>query len=56
MAKKAGKREDVFLQCSDCGDLNYRTSVSVAQGSPKLELTKYCPRTRQRTVHKVKRK
>jgi len=57
MAKKKGqKREWVWLQCSECGELNYRTSVNVQGGAPKLELTKYCPRTRKRTVHKLKRK
>ena len=53
---KASKREWVWLQCGDCGDLNYRISVSVMGGTPKFELKKYCPRTRKRTVHKVKRK
>jgi large subunit ribosomal protein L33 len=53
---KAAKREYVWLQCTECSDLNYRTSVNVAGGSPKLELKKYCPRTRKHEVHKVKRK
>ena len=53
---KAAKREYVWLQCAECGDLNYRTSVNVQGGTPKLELNKYCPRDRKRTVHKVKRK
>ena len=53
---KAAKREFVWLQCAECGDLNYRTSVNVQGGTPKLELNKYCPRSRKRTVHKVKRK
>ena len=38
------------------GDLNYRVSVNVQGGTPKLQLKKYCPRLRKRTVHKVKRK
>jgi large subunit ribosomal protein L33 len=53
---KATKREYVWLQCSESGDLNYRVSVSVLGGNPKLELKKYCPRLRKRTLHKVKRK
>ena len=53
---KASKRENVWLQCTECGDLNYRTSVNVQGGLPKLELIKYCPRTRKRTKHKLKRK
>ncbi len=44
------------MQCTDCGDLNYRTEVRVAGGVPKLQLKKYCKRSRKRTVHKLKRK
>jgi large subunit ribosomal protein L33 len=53
---KSVKREYVWLQCTECGDLNYRVSVNVQGGTPKLELKKYCPRTRNRQTHKVKRK
>ncbi len=53
---KAQKREAVWLQCTECSDLNYRTTVNVLGGFPKLQLKKYCPRTRTRTVHKLKRK
>jgi len=57
--KKAAAREHVWLQCTDCGDLNYRTSVNVKGGLPeklKEGLNKYCPRTRAHTAHKIKRK
>lgn len=53
---KAQKREYVWLQCTECGDLNYRTSVNVQGGVPKIQLKKYCARVRKRTVHKIKRK
>ena len=53
---KGVKREHVWMQCTECKDLNYRTQVNVQGGTPKLELKKYCPRERQRTVHKLKRK
>ena len=60
MAKrKAGAREDVWLQCTECGDLNYRTNVNVKGGMPeKLKdgIKKYSPRLRRHTVHKIKRK
>jgi large subunit ribosomal protein L33 len=55
MAKSA-KREYAWLQCTECDDLNYRTSINVQGGAAKLELKKYCPRERKRTVHKIKRK
>jgi large subunit ribosomal protein L33 len=56
MAKKGQKREWVWLQCTETGDLNYRTSVNVQGGVPKFTLKKFSPRLRRRTVHKIKRK
>ena len=59
MAKKADDREHVWLQCSECGDLNYRTSIRVKGGiDEKLKsgLRKYSPRLRRHTLHKIKRK
>jgi large subunit ribosomal protein L33 len=53
---KSKKREYVWLQCKETGDLNYRTQVNVSGGVPKLELMKYSSRLRKRTVHKIKRK
>ena len=59
MAKKAADREFVWLQCTECGDLNYRTSVRVKGGMPervKEGFRKYSPRLRKHTLHKIKRK
>jgi large subunit ribosomal protein L33 len=56
---KAAKREWVWLECSESGDLNYRTQINVQQGVPeklKAGLWKYCPRLRRHTLHKIKRK
>jgi large subunit ribosomal protein L33 len=55
MAKKS-KRENVWLECKDCGQRNYRTNISVVDGTPKLELKKYCKFERKHTTHKLKRK
>jgi len=55
MAKNA-KREYVWLECKDCGERNYRTSVNVSQGAPKLELKKFCSKERKHTVHRIRRK
>ncbi len=55
MAKKS-KREDVWLECKECGERNYRTNVSVMAGTPKLELKKFCKKERKRTEHKIRRK
>ena len=55
MAKKS-KRENVWLECTECKQRNYRTNVSVAAGAPKLELKKFCKWERKHTVHKLRRK
>jgi large subunit ribosomal protein L33 len=52
MAKE--KVEHVMLVCSETGDINYYTSR--AKTAPKLELMKYSPRLRRRTLHKEKRR
>ncbi len=65
--KKAGAREFVWLQCTENGDLNYRTNIRVKGGiADKLKgglpeklkegLRKYSPRLRRHTLHKIKRK
>jgi len=53
---KSKAREYVWLQCTECGALNYRTEVRAAGGMPKLSLKKYCPKSRRHTKHKIKRK
>ena len=53
--KKAAARESVWLQCTECNDLNYRTSVNVKGGMPekmKEGIKKYSPRLRKHTLHK----
>ena len=54
MAKE--NREMVWLQCTETGDLNYRTEIKVAGGVQKGEVKKYCKRERTHQLHKVKRK
>ena len=60
MAKKKAKAvEYVWLQCSETGDLNYRTPVNVKGGlsdNIKSGIKKYSPRLRRHTLHKIKRK
>ena len=53
---KAKAREYVWLQCTECGELNYRTEVRTQGGVPKLTLKKFCPKSRKHTEHKIKRK
>ncbi|MEJ2702555.1 MAG: 50S ribosomal protein L33 [Sedimentisphaerales bacterium] len=56
MAKKKSKREYVWLECTKCKSRNYRTSVSVAEGTPKLSIKKFCKNDREHTDHKLRRK
>jgi large subunit ribosomal protein L33 len=56
--KKSEDREFVWLQCSETGDLNYRTEIRVKGGiDEKLKdgLNKYSPKLRKHTLHKIKR-
>jgi len=53
---KSKAREYVWLQCSDCKALNYRTEIRTLGGVPKLTLKKFCPKQRTHTEHKIKRK
>ncbi len=52
-------REYLWLQCTETGDLNYRTEVNTKGGMPeklKEGFSKYSPRLRKHTLHKVKKK
>ncbi len=53
---KSKAREYIWLQCTECSALNYRTEVRVAGGTPKLLLKKFCRAERKHTEHKIKRK
>ncbi|MFB3893926.1 MAG: 50S ribosomal protein L33 [Phycisphaerae bacterium] len=55
---KSKLREYVWMQCSECGELNYRTLVKTGGGEAlkKLERMKFCPRDRKHTEHKMKKK
>ena len=53
---KSKAREHVWLQCSECGSLNYRVQVRTHGGGGKLTLKKFCPRSRTHTEHKTKKK
>jgi large subunit ribosomal protein L33 len=48
-------REYVWLECTSCGDRNYRTQKET-RGAERLELKKYCKRERKHVPHKESRK
>ena len=47
-------REKIMLECTECGDRNYITTLDT-RGGKKVEIMKYCPRLRKRTLHKSKK-
>jgi large subunit ribosomal protein L33 len=55
---KSKAREYVWLQCAECGELNYRTQVRVSgmNAVKKLDRVKFCARDRKHTPHKMKKK
>jgi len=54
MAKSKKKAETVFLVCQETGDYNY--TIVRKPGKEKLQLQKYSPRLRRRTLHLEKKK
>ena len=48
-------REDISLECVQCGNRNYRTNREMKKTN-KLEIKKYCKFCRSHTVHKEKKK
>jgi len=56
VAKKALARDYVTLECTECGEQNYRTSKRVKGGAARLELKKYCRRELRHTLHKERKK
>ncbi len=52
MAKKGENRERITLKCTVCGEKNYRTPKNKRNTPERMELSKYCSRCGQHTVHK----
>jgi len=48
-------REWVWLQCTDCSDLNYRITIDPKETDTKKLVSKFCPRTRKHMQHKIKK-
>lgn len=53
MAKKSKTSvELIAMQCSECKRKNYTTSKNKKNIQEKLQMMKYCPHDRKRTMHK----
>ena len=47
-------REAVSLECVECKERNYMTSLDT-KGGKKLEVKKYCRKCRKRQMHKSRK-
>jgi large subunit ribosomal protein L33 len=52
LAKKGSSRVTINLACTECRDRTYTTSKNKRNDPDRLELTKFCPRCRVRTLHR----
>jgi large subunit ribosomal protein L33 len=51
----AENRTEVTLVCSVCGCENYITTKNKKNDPDRLQMEKYCPKCRKKTLHKEKR-
>ena len=51
MATK-GKRDNIILKCSECGEHNYISTRNKKTHPTKMEIKKFCSRCNKMTVHK----
>ncbi|NLM16123.1 MAG: 50S ribosomal protein L33 [Candidatus Riflebacteria bacterium] len=45
-------RENITLVCTSCKRKNYTSEKNKRNNPDRIELTKYCPAERKRTLHK----
>lgn len=45
-------RENIILECTECGERNYLTTKNKRNNPDRLEKKKYCPRERKVTLHR----
>jgi len=48
-------RDLVKLVCTECGEENYYTTKNKKKTTERLEMKKYCPRSRTHTLHREKK-
>ena len=48
-------REWVWLQCTETSDLNYRITIDPKEMDTKKMISKFSPRVRKHTPHKIKK-
>lgn len=52
MATKSSRENNLTLECTVCKNRNYTTSKNKKNNPERLEMNKYCPFCKKRTVHK----
>ncbi len=45
-------REQITLACSECKSRNYVSTKNKTQGTPRLELRRFCPHCGKHVMHK----
>ncbi|MBM3959810.1 MAG: 50S ribosomal protein L33 [SAR202 cluster bacterium] len=55
MAKKGDARVLIEMTCGDCKTHRYHSTKNKRNDTARLELTKFCPRCRQRRVYRETR-
>lgn len=48
-------RENIIFKCSVCGEENYIGTRNKRKHTEKMEIMKYCPVCRKKTLHKEKK-
>ena len=48
-------RDNIIMQCSECGNQNYITTKNKRAHPDRLEIKKYCPNCNKMTNHKEKK-
>lgn len=49
-------RVNITLECTECGERNYITTKNRQTNDQRLEMLKYCPRERKKTLHRETKK
>ncbi|MBO8441419.1 MAG: 50S ribosomal protein L33 [Firmicutes bacterium] len=49
-------RDNIILECTECGEQTYLTSKNRRNNPDRLEIKKYCPRERRMTLHREVKK
>lgn len=49
-------RVNINLECTECGERNYLTTKNKRNNPDRIEVKKYCPKSRKVTLHREVKK